>query len=369
MVDSPYVRSNLAATQARIPDPTVEVECRLDRLEEVLALAGSPLPPTDCYDLLAIWAWLRRLRPEFLVHVGAEVEAAAAAQAVREGGEELARQALSVPNPTAWLQEARDLEAAYDEAADPVARSALAERLLTDLDDAELVAYAAERCGLVDAALEKELTRCRAWLADHADLFLAASVHVQAVAQALRPELAELDYGLALTALKYERLLDEAEAAEEALAVKRVSSLPSQEVAEAARQFRQEREAARALLAVGLLLNHYRRALRRPAAFSGSPQEPAAETVIKWVSPGRDMVAYLPLPGESEEAWTVAFYTASGEAASHLAGEPVFLDGVPARVTPSASANFTGQDLAAVSELGLCLEVGADRTRWELQEG
>jgi hypothetical protein len=369
MVDSPYVRSNLAATRARIPDPAIEVECRLDRLEEILALAGSSLPATDCYDLLALWAWLERLRPEFLVQQGAEAEAAAAAQAVREGGEELAREALTMPNPAAWLQEARDLEAAYDEAADPVVRSTLAERLLTDLDDAELVAYAAERCGLTDAGLEQELTRCRAWLADHADLFLAASVHVQAVGQALRPELAELDYGLALTALKYEQLLNAAEAAEAALATERLSPLPRQVVAEAVKRFRQEREAPRLLLTVGLLLDHYRRTLRHRAAFSGSPQEPPVETVIKWVSPPRDMVAYLPLPGEGEEAWTVAIYTASGQVASHLAGEPVFLDGVPARITPSGSATFTGKDLAAASELGLRLEVGADRTRWELKEG
>ena len=64
MVESPYVRSSLAATRARIPDSAVELECRLDRLEEILALAGPSLPPTACYDLLALWAWLQRLRPD-----------------------------------------------------------------------------------------------------------------------------------------------------------------------------------------------------------------------------------------------------------------------------------------------------------------
>ncbi|MCS6849725.1 MAG: hypothetical protein NZ700_00980 [Gemmataceae bacterium] len=365
MTRSPYVRPALIATQEKVPDPTIEVECRLDRLEELLLSARSELTPLVAYDLLAHWAWLRRVRPELIANLEGEAELKQAEQLVEEKGPELARVALTVPNPLAWREETQELDAAYEEADDFTRRSALAVRLWTDLDDAELVAYAACRCGVADRDLEEELDQCRAWMVENIDLFLAASVHIQAVGQALRPELGEEDYDLALTALKYEQFLDAAEEAEAELTGKRVQPLPPAAVEALMRRFQQWQAAVAGALTV--LLAAYARSLRRPSAFAAATEGPAEEKIAKWVAPERNLVGYLPLSQEGD--LTISFYTPSGTPAVQLAGEPVLLDGVPAVVSPEATATFARPKLAEISEndLRLCLQVGASRIAWELE--
>src|SRR5262249_7297041 len=129
-------------------------------------------------------------------------------------GPRLAGLALTVPHPAAWLQDARALEGSYEDVLDPADRAAWAERVLADVDDADLVLHAAGRCGVADADLERDLEASAAWLVGHADSFLAAGAWVQAVGQALRPDLAAADPGLGRTADKYVVLLDALEAAE-----------------------------------------------------------------------------------------------------------------------------------------------------------
>src|SRR5438046_2712197 len=152
------------------------------------------------------------------------------------------RPACAVPNPSAWREETVTLEACYERLIDPVERSSLAERLITDLDDAELVLYAVDRLGIKEPILEQEISECRVWLMERADLFLAASVHTQALGMALRADLSEYDYSRAMTALKYARLLDAAEETEAELALESLRPI-RREIIEALR-IRFEREQA-----------------------------------------------------------------------------------------------------------------------------
>src|SRR5579885_91149 len=237
-----YVRLNLTATQNHIPDPAIEVEVWLDRLEELLACWGPKPDPLDCYDLLALWARLQRTRPDLLAQLEGNQELAGAETLLAERDPELARLALTVPDPPTWREETRALEASYEELIDPVERSTLAENLLTDLDDAELVLHSARRHGVDDPQLDKELQVCRTWLMRHADLFLAASVFVQAVGMTFRPELADEDYDLALTALKYERILDAAEEAEAELAFVGLTPFNPSVLKALAQQYQQKAE-------------------------------------------------------------------------------------------------------------------------------
>src|SRR5207247_470714 len=147
-------------------------------------------------------------------NLGAGKERADALRVLSERGPDVAQLALTVPNPPAWREETVTLEACYERLIDPVERSSLAERLITDLDDAELVLYAVDRLGIKEPILEQEISECRVWLMEHADLFQANSVHINAVGMALCAGPFVYHFSLAMTALKYERLLDAAEETE-----------------------------------------------------------------------------------------------------------------------------------------------------------
>ncbi len=355
---NPYIRPGLTATRQGIPDPAVEMECWLDRLEEVLASASPEPGALDSYDLLALWGRLQRVRPDLLAQAGGERETVAVAETVARQGKDLARLALTVPNPAAWLEEARTLERAYEEASDPVARSTLAERLLADLDDADLVEYAARRQGMTDRALQEELRACGDWLEENAALFLCAGVHVQAVGMTLRHDLAERDYDLAQTALKYEVILDAAEAAEATLALEGLPLLAHEAVAAALHRFDEER--ARAAIVVATIA--YARSLLRSRR-AGRAGEPASvPTILKWAAPDGG-TAFLKLPAEGETTLTVHFFTADRDVATGLDAQRAWLAGVPSEVR-AAKATFP---LAAVEEAeqDLRLEVGPERTIWQ----
>src|SRR5439155_24959971 len=85
---------------------------------------------------------------------------------------------------------------------------------------------AAARLGEADVDLARALEGCNRWLADHADAFFPASVWVQAMGLALRPDLLEFDPALVRTAEKYVVLLDAFAAAEEELAFTGQPPLP-----------------------------------------------------------------------------------------------------------------------------------------------
>ena len=132
MREGPYVRPNLAATRDGVPDPAIEVEVWLDRLETILASEGPDWSAHGAYDLLAGWAKLKRARADLIHSLGAGKELADAQRVLSKRGPDLAQLALTVPNPPAWREETVTLEACYERLIDPVERSSLAERLITD---------------------------------------------------------------------------------------------------------------------------------------------------------------------------------------------------------------------------------------------
>jgi len=252
-VASNFVRSQLTATRDGIPEPKLEVEEWISSLDDLIEELVEPCPacvsigdncggvsghrncggmginpdPQESYDLLALTAKLRRTKPELVVECEGTEILQRAETLLQKFGAELARQALSVLNPQAWLAAASEFANVVDELseADEVEQAV---ELLEDLDDAELVLATAWRCGVVDPELQAGVTACMEWLSEHADVFLAASVYVQAVGMTIPPDLDSRDYELAATSLKYLDLLDAAETAEADMSLANVKPMSAE---------------------------------------------------------------------------------------------------------------------------------------------
>src|SRR5262249_40086186 len=137
-VTNRYVRPDLSATREQVPDPRLPVEAWLDRLGDILDGVASGGSAFQAYGLLALGAKLRRVRPELLAELTDGGELRRAEGRLEESGRPLACLALTVPNPGAWLQEAKMLAASYRQVIDPSQRADFAAHLLADLDDADL---------------------------------------------------------------------------------------------------------------------------------------------------------------------------------------------------------------------------------------
>jgi hypothetical protein len=354
MDESPYIRDGLTATRQGIPDPLIEVGAWIDRLETTLASEGPDWSAHGAYDLLAGWGKLMRTKPDLVQGLGGSGFLAEAQKIIIERGSDLARLALSVPNPAAWREETTVLADSYEQLMDPVERSTLAERLITDLDDAELVLHALGHLGMRDGALEGEIEGCRLWLMEHADLFLAAGVHIQAAGMALRPDLSEHDYSLAVTALKYERLLDAALEVEAELAFEDLRPIEQGELDALCRAFRR-----------GAAVRSYPRSVLQSGGLAAASKA-GAPLILKWTSPDGRWLAYLPIPAEGG-IFAIRFYGSAGEPAAGLAGERVFLAGVAAEVNTEARAEFDSEAVAE-SLNDFSLEVGDPKVAWRPDE-
>ena len=211
-----YIRSVLTATRKQIPDPVLLVDSWLEQLDDLKDfVVGNAANRNELhYDLLALWGRLRRVRPALIDRLGGAAVLAWAESVVKQLPANDLRAALSVADMKAWTGEAEKLDAAGEEWIEAADRAAWTEAVLSDLDDADLALCLAEEREIVDAELFQGLATGNAWVSDHAELFLSAAVWLQAVGQAMRPDLAEYDVGLALTAEKFVRLLDAAEDAE-----------------------------------------------------------------------------------------------------------------------------------------------------------
>lgn len=368
MSESPYISPKLAATQAGVPDPLIEVDGWLSQLQD--RLAPGPETAVEAYDLLAAWAKLRRVRPELTAQLDGGDALMRSEALLAASGATLAIEALTIPNAQAWLEETQALVESYDEAGDSAARSELAERLLTDLDDAELVLHASRRCGVDDGELEADLARCQEWLAEHVELFLAASVHVQAVGMAIRPDLADFDYGLAVTALKYLDVLQVAETAEEELSLAGVQQLDAAIARHVAAKLKQQRNlpvVARAAF-LSVFAVQLRNRLQR-----GAWARAAAATVREplwwweWRAPAGDLQARLTIPPQPvpDQQVFVEFVGQDRQRAMELAGQGVTLHGVEATIDSRAKAAFPLDQLLDTEE-PLVLRVGPDRDEWTL---
>jgi len=366
MNGSPYILPHLAATQAGIPDPLVEVDGWLSQLQDLLE-AGVETAD-EAYDLLALWAKMRRVRPELIAQLGGADVPTRADALLADRGTQLAAQAMTIPNPQAWLEETQALASAYEEPGTSEARSELAQCLLNDLDDAELVLYASRRSGVDDRGLEIDLGRCQEWLADHVELFLAASVHVQAVGMTFRPDLEEFDYGLAVTALKYKDVLQAAGTAERELALASVPQLSPVVASRLAAKFREQRNL---LLARAAFLSI---AVQLRTRLQQSPWGRAAEATLleplwwwEWRSPTNDMVARLTIPPQPtpQQLVFVEFLRPDHQRALDLAGQAVTLHGAEAAIDPQGKATFPLAQLLETDE-PLVLRVGPNQVEWRL---
>jgi len=369
MNGSPYVLASLAATRAGIPDPTLEVDVSLSQLQDVLDLGVETAH--EAYELLAQRARLRRVRPELIHQLQGAPILARADAVLADMGRDLAADALAVPNPAAWLAETSRLQAAYDEPATPEDRSTLAERLLTDLDDADLVLCEARRLGRDDRELDTELTAAHDWLAKHAEMFLAASVHVQAVGLTLRPDLAECDYALAATVLKYLDLLRAAEAAERQLALDLLQPFPATATQRVAAEFRQQRDdRIRALQAAFIAWTMTVRKAMRPRPLARAAEETPLPPLQwwEWSDPAGELVARLTVPPEpvQDEPVFLEFVGADRQRATQLAEQPVMLNGVEGRIDSDGQAAFALGRLLETDQ-PLELRVGADEMPWRLK--
>jgi hypothetical protein len=368
MNDSPYIFPELTATRGGIPDPLVEVDGWLSQLQDVLDAA--PETADDAYDLLALWAKLRRVRPELIEQLSgmqllAQIDAILATR-----GSLLASQALTIPNPRMWLMAVQSLDQAFEDVGLAETRSTLAEELLTDLDDATLVLDTARRHGIDDRELESELEPCLAWLGEHADLFLPAAVHVQAVGMAMRPELSEFDYGLAVTALKYVDVLCATRVAEEELALAHVPQLSLDEAKRIAARWKEEQQrisTARAAFVTIFAVKLRNRMRQAPLARAGDAMPFEPPYWCQWASPAGDLTARLTIPPQpaADERVMVEFLDAAQQRATGFAGQTATLHGVEAAIDSSGKATFLLSSLVE-SDQPLVLRVGSEQIEWRL---
>lgn len=212
---NPYVRERLAATRRGVASAEVLVDLWAARLFGLLEEVDGAPTSTQAYEVIAGWARLLRCDPGTIEALGASARWESASGRVQANLAAWLPAALTVPEPEGWLREAAGLAEAWDDDAPAEELAEWAEQLLCDLDDADLVAWAARREGRADAALEEGLAKCAGWLAENPDRFFAAGVFVQGVGRALRPELPGFDLGLAGAADKFVVLLDALEDIEE----------------------------------------------------------------------------------------------------------------------------------------------------------
>ncbi len=371
MSDNPYVNEHLTATQAGIPDPLVELDCWLSQLTDLLT---SQLDTTvQAYDILALWAKLRRVRPELVRQLGGVENLAESEALVSELGKDLATHALMLPDAEAWLDEATALQSAYEDVALAEARNDLAERMLADLDDAQLVLYAARRLGVDDPELDSDLARCSEWMTEHIELFLAASVTVQAVGMTFRPNLADFDYGLAVTALKYIDVLRAAEAAETALRLTNVQPFNPQIVIDWVAKSQQQRNMAEMLRSafVALIVDQLHKQMgRRPMAQAADETELMPMLWWEWSSPEDNHRARLVVPPRplQDSLVTLQFLSGDRTAASELEGQRVTLHGTVTTIDSKGQATFYLTDFLQVNE-PLVLRIGSQEAPWPLVTG
>lgn len=166
---------------------------------ELEEASSERIDPDVAYDILVSWASSRRLLPELAEMVRNVVVRLDVV--VANEGPALVHLALAVPSIEGWLAAARAWsEESQDPHVDDVTAARRARELLTDLDDAELVAWAAEQLVPGSATdLEAGLARCVELATELPELFAPAGAFVRALSESLDPALAGREPRLALT--------------------------------------------------------------------------------------------------------------------------------------------------------------------------
>ena len=299
-----YERPRLAATRKGIPDPVLLVDCRLERLEDLRESAGPVIAAGGSETLGAVlssWGWCQRVRPELIHEVEGEEILRWAAGVLHAGNAEDLSTVLTLAARKTWMEDVKALESSYEDPLEPTQRSAWAEGLLTQLDDAELLACAAESRGVSDDRLADWLAECSSWVAANADCFLACGTWVQAMGQTFRPDLyslSEHDAAWALTAEKYVRVLDALEDAEADLGYARVESMTST-VAKALWRLAADERALRAEPFRNVPPKRWMEvvmSLPEPMQMSAKTMETPLGATARWGSPDDRYLAFLPCP-------------------------------------------------------------------------
>lgn len=344
MATNPYERPGLGAFGEPAARRDALVEDWLRRLRDV-TLADS-VPATDAHrlDVLTHWARLRRTRPELLARPSTSSDLVRLDALAGEIPTTLVADRWSF-DAEQWLREAMRLAASFEDALPVEARRELAERLLTTLDSAELTDYALVKLNPAHPEPSPALHSCRIWLEENPTVFLAATPLVQAIGMSLRPDLADQDYDLALTALKFEVLLDAAEDMQADLTLNGVASLPAETVAKLAGIWRQETWDARdACLPWRYPAGETHAAAATQASESSSVP---AEIRIYWRPPAdlglpleaRLAVPAMPLPDDDEVA--ISFYRLDDGPLDTEQLNPVLFAGAgPATVDTDGCARF-----------------------------
>ncbi len=381
---NPYINASLPATRDGVCDPAVEVESRLAKLADLLDGWSPDGPESLAYDLLATVAWLERARPDLLQSLDPGDLVGAARRRIEAEGKVLAELALRVPDPDAWIEEAEALLASYEERRNSAERIEWACRLIDDLDDAELAACMASRLDAHDPELQGGLDQCRAWVAEQPDAFVAAGVYVQALGQALRPDLRQADPELAATADKVILILKALEDMEAELAFRDVAPIDpdalwliierfaaGQPLLEAhAEGDDRERGRHSGLEPVSYPYRAeeiFSMPVLQLAAEGGEPEwHPVA---CEWRSPDESLLACLHLyqpPASELEGVTLAFLDREGRPAHPLAGLPIRLGDCPSRVEARGRNVVAGFTWGALSRMTgeLRLFVGENDEEW-----
>jgi len=354
MMTTLYVRPGLLATRTRIADPGLLVDLWLDRLIDLHQGYVSGEPAEDAYDLLAGWARLQRTLPDLLAATGRLDEWHAVASAIQQQGPELVKLALQLPNPAGWLDEARRYQQALDLQEADLDLPAWAERLLTDLDDADLVAWTGQKLGQDITTLEA-LQDCGRWLEENAALFAPCGVYVQALGMTLRNDLPQHDLDLAWTADKYVVLLDVLEEIEPLLTFPQSPVFPQ----EAARELF-GRSSGTVILRPTVPAAHDWSGLAPVAALAARGSVPTRLAHRDWLSPDGQFTATLVFDPQGTGPIRVNFYR-SGESSVPLT-RGVELAGVTAEVDERGNADFPRQalDQARREAHPLTLKVGEE---------
>lgn len=223
--ENPFVNPALAATRCELPDPKLAIEPWLDRLADMDEGVHAVGESEWAFDHLVTVAALWRVRPELLSDEETQRLEKWSASA-ETGMHELLPLAIALPDIDGWIDEAERMDAAWWDPAFPAAdQAAWAAQVLRDLDEVDLLLglardhqrkYPKARFVEKFARLDRETRAAWAWFLDNLDAFEPASLHVQALGMAMRPEIRP-DEVLGEAAEKVVLILEELERTEREL--------------------------------------------------------------------------------------------------------------------------------------------------------
>lgn len=343
-----YFRSWLQATSTGQTEPSEEIEWWLAQLCGVLDGQFDADLDTKAYELLASrWA-LKRVRPELLIEAAADQILHAADNLIESSAATWTEAAVHVPNPAAWLEQARVFETWIEEQAVTAVQAAeTGQQLIVDLDEADLVLVACAELGLDNEAFAQGLKQCNGWLAEHAELFIDAGIFTQSVGLSLRSDLSETDKKLATTGMKYVHLLDALEATEHEMFGLDVEPFDASAVGGF---FTQVSKAHDEPVIAGRIGDWLPPAVPVLRVAARTEETPRVHWQGFWTEPSDRFFARLVIPqsfeeDSSEQVITVTFYRSEDKVlANELDGKNVELAGVASQIE-KAVARFRVKDL------------------------